>query len=113
MTAVGGTELFRATNKRGWRETVWNSGGAGASGCSAYVAKPSWQHDKHCPGRTVADVSAIAFNLAIYNKDWGGWGLVGGTSASSPIIAGVYGLAGNARRSGRATSTRTRRRCST
>jgi subtilase family serine protease len=60
------------------------------------VAKPSWQHDKNCPGRTVADVSAVAWYIAIYNKDWGGWFLVGGTSASSPIIAGIYGLAGNA-----------------
>jgi subtilase family serine protease len=24
-----------------------------------------------------------------------GWGVVGGTSASAPIVAGVYGLAGN------------------
>jgi Subtilase family len=98
VTAVGGTELFRAKNKRGWRETAWNSPGlgAGASGCSAYVAKPSWQRDKHCQGRTVADVSAVALNLAIYNKDWGGWGLVGGTSASSPLVAGIYALAGNA-----------------
>jgi hypothetical protein len=96
VTAVGGTQLSRAKDKRGWSETVWNSGEASASGCSAYVAKPSWQHDKHCQGRTVADVSALAYNIAIYNKDWGGWGLVGGTSASSPIIAGIYGLAGNA-----------------
>jgi len=98
VTSVGGTELFRAKNKRGWRETAWNEPGIGASssGCSAYVAKPSWQRDTHCQGRTVADVSAVAWNLAIYNKDWGGWGMVGGTSASSPIIAGIYGLAGNA-----------------
>jgi hypothetical protein len=98
VTAVGGTELFHADGRRGWRETVWNSPGegAGASGCSAYVAKPSWQHDRDCPGRTVADVSALALNVAVYNKDWGGWFLVGGTSAASPIVAGVYGLAGNA-----------------
>jgi len=98
VTAAGGTELSRAANRRGWRETAWNTPGlgAGSSGCSAYVAKPSWQHDKNCPGRTVADVSAVAFNLAIYNKDWGGWTLVAGTSASSPIIGGIYGLAGNA-----------------
>jgi hypothetical protein len=98
VTAAGGTELSVAKNKRGWHETAWNSPGegAGSSGCSAYVAKPSWQHDKRCPGRTVADVSAVALNLAIYDKDWGGWGLVGGTSASAPLIAGVYGLAGNA-----------------
>jgi subtilase family serine protease len=98
VTAVGGTELSKARNGRGWTETVWNEPGAGAgsSGCSAYVAKPRWQHDTHCPGRTVADVAALAWNVAIYNKDWGGWVEVGGTSASSPIVAGIYGLAGNA-----------------
>jgi hypothetical protein len=98
VTAVGGTGLSRARNRRGWTEKVWNepSAGAGSSGCSAYVAKPRWQHDSHCPGRTVADVAALAWNVAIYNKDWGGWVEVGGTSASSPIVAGIYGLAGNA-----------------
>jgi hypothetical protein len=97
VTAVGGTILFRSPDKRGWGEQVWNTPGAGAasSGCSAYVAKPRWQHDTHCPGRTAADISAVAWNLAIYNKDWGGWIEVGGTSASSPLIAGIIGLAGN------------------
>jgi len=70
--------------------------GASGSGCSAYVAKPSWQRDRHCPGRTVADVSALAWNVPIYEKVQGGWLTVGGTSASAPLIAGVYGLAGNA-----------------
>ena len=98
VTAVGGTQLAKAANKRGWSESVWNTPGAGAGGsaCSAYVSKPSWQHDKSCPGRTVVDVSAVAWNVAVYEKDYGGWGLVGGTSAASPIIAGIYGLAGNA-----------------
>jgi hypothetical protein len=98
VTAVGGTELSKARSGRGWTETVWNEPGAGAgsSGCSAYVAKPRWQHDANCPGRTVADVAALAWNVAIYNKNWGGWTEVGGTSASSPIVAGIYGLAGNA-----------------
>jgi subtilase family serine protease len=59
VTAVGGTTLTQATtlpnggtNLRGWSETAW--GGAG-SGCSAYIAKPSWQHDTGCANRTVAD----------------------------------------------------------
>jgi subtilase family serine protease len=100
VTAAGGTELSSANNKRGWSETAWNSPGfgAGGSGCSAYVAKPSWQHDKHCPGRTVADVSAVADSIAIYDADSGGWSMAAGTSASSPIIAGIYALAGNAAR---------------
>ena len=97
VTAVGGTELTRAANARGWSETVWNTSvGASGSGCSAYAAKPSWQHDPHCPGRTVADMAAVAWDLAVYDSAQGGWLTVGGTSAAAPLIAGVYGLAGNA-----------------
>jgi hypothetical protein len=98
VTAAGGTELARAHTARGWSEQVWNTPDAGASGsgCSAYVAKPSWQREPHCPGRTVADVSALAWNVPIYEKVQGGWLTVGGTSAAAPLIAGVYGLAGNA-----------------
>ncbi len=98
VTAVGGTVLSRVAGRRGWSEKVWNVGfaGAGGSGCSAYTAKPSWQHDHACPGRTVADVAAVAWNIPIYNKIWGGWVTVGGTSVSAPLVAGIYGLAGNA-----------------
>jgi subtilase family serine protease len=96
VTAVGGTELARSATKRGWLETVWNDGGASGSGCSAYVAKPSWQHDSDCGMRTASDVSALAWNVAIYQPEYGGWVTVGGTSAAAPLIAGVYALAGNA-----------------
>jgi subtilase family serine protease len=99
VTAVGGTELTSAKNSRGWAEQVWNvEDGASGSGCSAYLAKPSWQKDPHCPGRTVADVSAVAWNIPVYDSSEGGWLTVGGTSASAPLIAGVYALAGNASR---------------
>nr|WP_121179570.1 putative Ig domain-containing protein [Streptomyces sp. 1114.5] len=101
VTAVGGTSLNRASNTRGWSESVWgsSSGGNGAgSGCSAYDAKPSWQHDTGCAKRTVADVSAVAdpaTGVAVYQTYGGsGWNVYGGTSASSPIIAAVYALAG-------------------
>ena len=102
VTAAGGTQLSRASNARGWTETVWNNGlGASGSGCSAYVPKPAWQHDPHCPGRTVGDVAAVATDIPMYDssipKKFGGpWLTVSGTSAASPLIAGVYGLAGNA-----------------
>jgi hypothetical protein len=98
VTAAGGTELSRARNARGWSEQVWNIPGSGAagSGCSAWVPKPAWQHDTACQMRTAADVSAVADNIAIYNADYGGWQTVGGTSVSAPLIAGIYGLAGNA-----------------
>jgi subtilase family serine protease len=97
VTAVGGTELAKARNPRGWTERTWFSQyGASGSGCSAYVAKPAWQHDSHCAGRTVADVSAAASDISIYNSVYGGWFNVDGTSAAAPLVAGVYGLAGNA-----------------
>ena len=100
VTAVGGTSLKRASNGRGWTESVWKGAG---SGCSAYNSKPSWQHDAGCAKRTVADVSAVAdpnTGVAIYDSfltGYGvGWMVFGGTSVSAPIIAGVYALAGNA-----------------
>jgi hypothetical protein len=51
--------------------------------------------------RTVTDVAALAWNIPIFDsslpKSFGGpWLSVGGTSASAPLIAGVYALAGNA-----------------
>ena len=105
VTAVGGTSLTRTAN--GWSESAWSGTG---SGCSAYEPKQSWQTDGGCARRTVVDVSAVAdpnTGVAVYDSNcnvfqqllgncFTGWGEVGGTSASSPIIAGVYALAGNA-----------------
>jgi subtilase family serine protease len=94
LTAVGGTALTRASNARGWNETAWDGAG---SGCSAFDAKPSWQSDNGCSRRTVADVSAVADpNTGVAVLFAGVWFEVGGTSASSPIVASVYALAGNA-----------------
>lgn len=114
VTAVGGTTLKPAANARGWSETAWKGSG---SGCSQYERKPSWQRDLGCARRTVADVAAVAdpnTGVAVYNTyrscgggalcgvllglglaDGGdGWVQVGGTSASAPIVAGIYALAG-------------------
>ncbi|MGW2686088.1 putative Ig domain-containing protein [Streptomyces sp. NPDC001414] len=100
VTAVGGTALSTSSNSRGWTESVWktsSSEGTG-SGCSAYDAKPSWQTDTGCSKRMESDVSAVAdpaTGVAVYDTYGGsGWAVYGGTSASSPIIAGVYALAG-------------------
>ena len=100
VTAVGGTSLTKDSSSRGWSESVWGTSdteGAG-SGCSQDVAKPSWQTDTDCANRMVADVSAVAdpaTGVAVYQTYGGnGWAVYGGTSASSPIIASVYALAG-------------------
>ena len=98
VTSVGGTFLDRATTPRGWTESVWADGvntNESGSGCALYQPKPSWQTDTGCTNRTVADVSAIASNLAVYDTYGGppGWITVGGTSASAPLVAGIYALA--------------------
>jgi len=102
VLAVGGTSLVAADNARGWSESAWSGAG---SGCSAYIKKPAYQTDDHCSMRTIADVSAVAdpnTGVAVYDttpNPFGippGWLIVGGTSASSPFVAGVIGLAGNA-----------------
>ncbi len=100
VTSVGGTSLVKDSSNRGWSESVWhNSYGGPGSGCSLYVEKPAFQTDTGCDMRTSADVSAVAdpeTGVAVYNT-YGtgtGWAQYGGTSASSPIIAATYALAG-------------------
>jgi subtilase family serine protease len=99
VTAVGGTSLKRVSGGRGFAETVWNGAG---SGCSAYIAKPSWQTDAGCARRTVADVSAVAdpnTGVSVYDTyrlHPGGWLVFGGTSVAAPLIGAVYAVAGNA-----------------
>jgi subtilase family serine protease len=97
VVAVGGTSLYRTRGaKRGWSEVVWSDTGAG---CSS-DAKPKWQHDPGCADRTANDVSAVAdpaTGPAMYDTyGYGGWFEVGGTSVSSPLLAGIFGLAGDA-----------------
>jgi hypothetical protein len=96
VTAVGGTSLTQdASVARGWTESAWSGGG---SGCSSYEPKPSWQTDTGCASRTEADVSAVAdpnTGVAVYDTTGDtGWGVWGGTSLATPIIASVYALAG-------------------
>ncbi|HEY1914395.1 MAG TPA: carboxypeptidase regulatory-like domain-containing protein [Streptosporangiaceae bacterium] len=97
VTAVGGTSLARdPSSPRGWSEAAWAGGG---SGCSLFEAKPPWQHDSGCgANHMTADVSAVAdpnTGVAVYDTfSQPGWGVFGGTSVASPIIASTYALAG-------------------
>ena len=108
VVSVGGTRLTAAANPRGWTESVWNttpgSEGTG-SGCSAYEAKPAWQKALNlpsgCSNRLDNDVAADAdptTGVAVYDTANGnaGWNEVGGTSVSSPMVAAMFALAGNA-----------------
>ncbi len=92
VTAVGGTVLSKSGST--YSETIWDGAG---SGCAAQASKPKWQHDPSCSNRTTADVSAAADDVAEYDTfSDGGWITVAGTSCATPLIAGVFALAGNA-----------------
>jgi hypothetical protein len=107
VVAVGGTSLTESAGV--WTSTVWNEGG---SGCSSVFSAALWQAEAEnfaatgCgSGRAVADVAAIGdpnTGVDIYDstpEEIGaptGWGVWGGTSVASPIVAGEFGLAGGA-----------------
>ncbi len=93
--------------KEVWGSSVWEGAG---SGCSKIFAAPSWQSalaefaSTGCGAeRSVADVAAIAnpsTGVEIYDSTPEcpgaptGWGVWGGTSVASPIIAAEFALAG-------------------
>jgi subtilase family serine protease len=107
VTAVGGTTLWMKGRTR-TEEKVWNLGafdGTG-SGCSAVEPQRTWQasDNSDCTSNRIDnDVAADAdprTGPAVYDSypEPGvglpkGWQQLGGTSASSPIIAAVYALA--------------------
>ena len=101
VVCTGGTTLKTAANTRGWSETIWTSAGGG---CSALVAKPSWQSSyTKCARRVAPDIAFDAnpnTGVAVYDSTpaggSSGWMVFGGTSVAAPAIAGVYALAGNA-----------------
>jgi len=94
VVAVGGTSLKHAGAARGWSEAVWGEprlGVGSGSGCTL-DAKPAWQTDAGCGGRTDNDVAAVgacSTPVSVYNSREGGWLDVCGTSVSSPLVAGI------------------------
>jgi PKD repeat protein len=124
VVAVGGTTLLLNTEGKRESESVWNGNGpfdddeeAGATGggCSTlFVAQP-WQQDLSGWGATgcgdkrlSADISADAnpqTGFDIYDsydcgteceayKRGSDWLTIGGTSLATPLISGLYALAG-------------------
>jgi alpha-tubulin suppressor-like RCC1 family protein len=97
VVAVGGTSLKKAADERGWSEEVWGEPkrelGTGSGCASARMgAKPAWQTDAGCSGRSDNDVAAVGACItpvSIYVSAEGGWVDVCGTSASSPLVAGI------------------------
>jgi subtilase family serine protease len=112
VIAVGGTRLNPGGDKSWPGETVWNDEfGATGGGCSGVFKAPAWQlslSDWKSVGclsyRATADVSADGdpyTGEAVYDSSSACryttapfWCTVGGTSLSTPLIAGVFALAG-------------------
>lgn len=119
VIAVGGTTLRLGAGNRRTGEAVWNNNGAhdsvgakreqpmGASGggCSKLFAAPAWQRRTpgysaaRCGGRRLAaDLALVAdpyTGYRVYDSyGSGGWVVIGGTSLSSPLAAGMMALAG-------------------
>jgi len=99
VIGVGGTTLsVDATGVRS-SEAAWAGTG---SGCSRYNSAPAWQSisGNPCAGKkAISDLSADAdpnSGLATYTTYSGvtGYWVFGGTSLSSPLIAGLYALQG-------------------
>ncbi len=102
VIAAGGTTVSAASGGvagRGFAEGAWalNNGWGATSGCNLHFAKPSYQADTGCTGRSYADISADAnpaTGLAIYDSGSGGWLQMGGTSLASPLVAAYYAITG-------------------
>ncbi|HUA11957.1 MAG TPA: S53 family peptidase [Solirubrobacteraceae bacterium] len=121
VVAVGGTTLKLSSSGKRKSERVWNDSGlptreefkqfsASGGGCSSLFSAPAWQREASgwsttgCGSKRLDnDISAVAdpytgfdiYDTYQYEKAFTpGWLTVGGTSLSSPLIAGLYALAG-------------------
>jgi kumamolisin len=99
VVAAGGTTLRRKPSTGAFlAEAAWVDTGGGAS---FYEARPGYQSSIStivASRRGVPDLSAVAdpnTGVWVYDSGNGGWWIVGGTSASAPILAGIVNLAGH------------------
>ena len=102
VLACGGTRLERSPGGPR-KERVWGgSSGATGGGVSDVFPRPAWQEAAHVPrspnegrfeGRGVPDVAANADPATGYRiRVDGTEGLIGGTSAVAPLLAGLVAL---------------------
>jgi hypothetical protein len=97
VVSTGGTTMTASsTSATGFSQTAWDGAGSGcAPDLAAAYGQPA-SVAKDCKGhRAVSDVAAVADNVAVYDSyapssgEPFGWISVGGTSASSPFLAGM------------------------
>lgn len=96
VTAVGGTTLLR--NNTGYAETAWSNSGGGVS---KFFSEPAFQQTLPASvqsllsaHRGLPDIAAVANPYtAMVNYIHGSWTQIGGTSASTPLWAGIIAIA--------------------
>jgi kumamolisin len=111
VTSVGGTYLALSPRNLIASQVVWStyatqpSQGVGSGGGPSHVwARPSFQRapgirrslQRGAPMRLEPDIAAMASftpGLAVFDAGDGGWGVGGGTSAATPLTAGIVALA--------------------
>jgi hypothetical protein len=113
VTAVGGTEFnegsgsyWSGTNggpAKGYiPEIAWNESSithglaSTGGGMSTFYSKPPWQTGPGVPNNGMRDVPDVSMNAAIHDSYsvyyLGAWGTQSGTSASTPLFAGIVVL---------------------
>jgi kumamolisin len=99
VVAVGGTSLARQLATFAFLyHASWSDAGGGTS---SYVPVPKYQSSIAGlvgSNRGVPDIAAVAdpgTGVWVYDSGNGGWFIVGGTSVSSPLIAGIVNSSGN------------------
>ena len=108
MTSVGGTDLTltpatRSPTRSSGRRSRPTRPSAPVVGRAAWD-RPAYQQapgigpelQAGTPTRLAPDVASMASfvpGLAVFDKDGGGWGIGGGTSAATPLTAAIVALA--------------------
>jgi uncharacterized protein (TIGR03437 family) len=115
VTAVGGTEFnegsgkYWNTNSKGvsalsyipekaWNDTAADGGlASGGGGASIFFSKPAWQNGPGIPNDNARDVPDVAFTASWDHDPYllkmeGEWQPNGGTSAATPLFAGILTL---------------------
>lgn len=103
VISAGGTSLYKQTNKRGYVEVAWNGAGSGCTpGVKPATGQPQAISRLCRRGRAATDISAVSdpfTGVAVYDSYAPasgqplGYFVVGGTSAASPFIAGLFARA--------------------
>lgn len=93
----GGGSLLRYIPEATWNDSTDGDPAAGGGGASTYFSKPSWQTGAGVPADGARDVPDVSFNSSAEHDGYlvytsGKRSVYGGTSAATPVFAGILTL---------------------